>query len=269
MVALLVNLLLLGTLTFDSHCEKCEAGSFNSFMDQTPCSLYSTCPAISGILGNSTMQTFDLNVIGQAVALNNAPGCTRNSSTLLACPYGSYKPTWGNTARLPWTSVGGCPVGQSFVAGNITVDSHCEKCEAGSFNSFMDQTPCSLYSTCPAISGILGNSTMQTFDLNVIGQAVALNNAPGYTRNSSTLLACPYGSYKPTWGNTACLPWMSVGGCPVGQSFVAGNITFDSHCEKCEAGSFNSFMDQTPCSLYSTCPAISGILGNSTMQTFD
>ena len=32
--------------------------------------------------------------------------------------------------------------------------------------------------------------------LNVVGQAVALNNAPGYTRNSSTLLWCNYDS---TW----------------------------------------------------------------------
>ena len=116
----------------------------------------------------------------------------------------------------------------SAECGLSTLESHCEKCEAGSFNSFMDNANCK--------------------PLTVM-QALASEKA---TRHAPVdMLSSPTGTTSNVVPATliSAADYVVSEFVPVTQLLSAecGLSTFESHCEKCEAGSFNSFVDNANC----------------------
>ena len=112
-----------------------------------------------------------------------------------ACAYGYWKSKGGNHACIPWSTFGGCPVGQGFVEGNITHDSGCVACGPNGFNMNFDRSSCLSYPECPAHT-LLGESPLVAYDLSLT-RAFSLECGPGYERNSSVLLWCyPGGDWK-------------------------------------------------------------------------
>ena len=276
-----------GNITHDSRCQLCEPGYFQSSLSLTPCAVYPVCPSFS-LQGDSPVVTYNFSGLGQAVSLVDGPGYTRNSSVLLWCyPDGSWKSVvvQGTPASSvdpyaprprPYLSSVGWVEGKVFLVTMVGKLKDYGTC----FGTDVYYNYYPYISHCAVHAGVLGigqrADVLALFVNNKKGTYVAsLRNGiqshahPGnlygvtfLSSNSSTrgegfadfkTTACPFGWYKPKSGNHACQPWSSVGGCPVGQGFVAGNITHDSRCEACAQGSYNNQYNQFGCSAYPTC----------------